>query len=58
MLNVRENITLSSGRVVMHTHETNGSQLATPTPGNYSMTNAEYIEYTYIVRPDLKVSKL
>ena len=54
MLNVRENITLSTGRVIAHTREPNGSQLAIPTTGYYAMTNAEYIEYTYIVRPDLK----
>lgn len=38
-------VTLSTGRVVVHTRQPNGSQLATPTPGSYSMTPAEWAEY-------------
>ena len=41
-------VTLSSGRIVLHTREPNGSQLATPTPGNYEMTNAEWLQYCQI----------
>jgi hypothetical protein len=39
------NITLSTGRIVVHTPEPNGSTLATPTPGDYAMTRAEYADY-------------
>ena len=39
------NITLSTGRVVVHTPEPNGSTLATPTPGHYAFTPAEYADY-------------
>ena len=42
------NITLSSGRVVVHTREPNGSTLATPTPGYYAFTSAESAEYQRI----------
>ena len=38
-------VILSTGRVVVHTRQPNGSQLATPTPGSYSMTPAEWTEY-------------
>ena len=38
-------ITLSTGRVVVHTREPNGSTLATPTPGDYAMTPAEHADY-------------
>jgi hypothetical protein len=38
-------ITLSTGRVVVHTPEPNGSTLATPTPGAASFTQAEYADY-------------
>jgi len=38
-------VTLSTGRVVVHTRQPNGAQLATPTPGSYSMTPAEWAEY-------------
>ena len=40
-----EPVTLATGRVVVHTRQPNGSQLATPTPGDYSMTPAEWLEY-------------
>ena len=39
------NITLCTGRVVVHTREPNGSTLATPTPGAASFTPAEYADY-------------
>jgi hypothetical protein len=42
------NITLSNGRVVVHTREKNGSTLATPTPGYYAFTSAEITEYQSI----------
>jgi hypothetical protein len=50
-MELRNDITLSSGRVITHTREPNGSQLATPTTGFYEMTNAEWIEYCDIVNP-------
>ena len=46
---VRADIKLSTGRIVKHTRQENGSQLATPTPGCYEMTNQEYIEYCRII---------
>ena len=49
--NVTPPVTLSTGRVVIHTREPNGSQLATPTPGSYEMTNDEWIEYCSITNP-------
>lgn len=39
------NITLSTGRFVVHTNEPNGSTLATPTPGDTAFTRAEHAEY-------------
>ena len=42
------NITLSTGRVVVHTRQPNGSTLATPTPGYYAFNSAEYAEYSRI----------
>lgn len=50
-MNLRENVALSSGRVITHTREPNGSQLATPTTGYYAMTNAEWAEYCEIINP-------
>jgi len=38
-------VTLCTGRVVVHTRAPNGSTLATPTPGDYAMTPAEYADY-------------
>ena len=46
---VRADIKLSTGRIVKHTRQENGSQLATPTPGCYEMTNLEWIEYCKII---------
>jgi len=46
---VRADIKLSTGRIVKHTRQENGSQLATPTPGCYEMTNQEWIEYCKII---------
>jgi hypothetical protein len=51
MQNVHENVTLSSGRVIAHTREPNGSQLATPTTGSNAMTNDEWLEYVSIINP-------
>ena len=47
---LRENIPLSTGRIVIHTHMSNGAQLATPTPGALEMTNEEWCEYCEIIR--------
>jgi hypothetical protein len=44
-----ENILLSSGRVIAHERQANGSQLATPTTGSYEMTNDEWVEYCKII---------
>ena len=46
---LRKDIQLSSGRVIRHTLEPNGSQLATPTTGYYAMTNDEWDEYCKII---------
>jgi len=46
-----QNVTLSSGRVITHTREPNGSQLATPTTGPVEMTNKEWLEYVSIINP-------
>jgi hypothetical protein len=54
MQNVRENVTLSSGRVIAHTREPNGSQLATPTTGSNAMTDDEWLEYVSITNPKVK----
>jgi hypothetical protein len=48
-MQVRENILLSSGRVIGHQRQENGSQLATPLTGNYELTNEEWIEYCSII---------
>lgn len=48
-MQVRENIQLSSGRVIGHELQENGSQLATPLTGSYEMTNDEWIEYCAII---------
>ena len=42
---LRNDITLSTGRIVKHT----------PTPGSYEMTNQEWLEYCNII--DLKIKK-
>jgi len=52
---LRNDITLSTGRIVKHTLMKNGAQLATPTPGSYEMTNQEWLEYCNII--DLKIKK-
>jgi hypothetical protein len=49
--NVTPDIELSSGRVIRHTREPNGSQLATPTTGSYAMTDEEWLEYVSIINP-------
>ena len=38
-------VALSTGRIVIHTPEPNGAELATPTPGPVEMTPAEWEEY-------------
>lgn len=48
LYDVTPNILLSTGRVVVHSRQANGSQLATPTPGYYAMTPAESVEYCAI----------
>ena len=42
---MNENLTLSTGRTVVHTREPNGATLATPTPGYHAFTHAELAEY-------------
>jgi len=54
---LRNDITLSTGRIVKHSLQENGSQLATPTPGNYEMTNQEWLEYCNIIDLKVKVKK-
>ena len=49
----RNDIKLSTGRIVKHKRLENGSQLATPTPGNYEMTNSEWIEYCNIIQSNI-----
>lgn len=39
------NITLSTGRVIVHTPYLNGATMATPNTGAQAMTHAEYAEY-------------
>ena len=50
---LRNDITLSTGRIVKHTLMENGAQLATPTSGNDEMTFQEWLEYCNII--DLKI---
>jgi hypothetical protein len=45
----RAYIKLSSGRIIAHTREENGCQLATPTTGDASMTDAEWEEYCNLI---------
>lgn len=49
-MNLRENITLSTGRVIAHEAMPNGAQMATSTTGDDEMTNDEWIEYCQIIR--------
>jgi len=53
-MQVRENILLSSGRVIGHELQENGSQLATPLTGSYEMTSEEWVEYCAIINPKEK----
>jgi hypothetical protein len=48
LYDVTPDILLSTGRVVVHSRQANGSQLATPTPGYYAMTPEESMEYCAI----------
>jgi hypothetical protein len=50
-------IQLSTGRVVKHSPEPNGSQLATPTPGPAEMTEAEWDEYCAVLVADTRATK-
>lgn len=43
-------VLLSTGRIVVHERQSNGSQLATPTPGSTVMTEAEWQEYCLLTR--------
>ncbi len=43
-------VSLSSGRIVRHVRQVNGSQLATPTTGPDEMTDAEWEEYANVIR--------
>jgi hypothetical protein len=58
MQTVRENITLSTGRVIGHTRQENGAQLATPLTGPLEMTNFEWIEYCAIIDGRAKNAKI
>ena len=53
---VREDIKLSTGRVVKHSKMDNGAQLATPTPGSYEMTNSEWLEYCSIINLKIDIT--
>lgn len=46
---VRQDIKLSTGRIIRHTRMPNGAQDATPTTGDIAMTHAEWAEYCAIV---------
>ena len=50
-------IQLSTGRVVKHSPEPDGSQLATPTPGPVEMTDAEWDEYCAVLVADTRATK-
>ena len=50
-------IQLSTGRIVKHSPEPNGSQLATPTPGPAEMTEAEWDEYCAVLVADTRATK-
>lgn len=47
----RENVPLSSGRVIGHEWHENGYQVATPLTGSEEMTNEEWAEYCAIINP-------
>lgn len=49
MKNARENIALSTGRVIGHEWHENGYQVATPLTGPIGMTDDEWVEYCSIV---------
>jgi hypothetical protein len=49
-MKVREDVVLSSGRVIAHSPESNGAQRATPTSGPAEMTDDEWDEYCAIIR--------
>ena len=44
-MKLNPDLTLSTGRIVKHSEQPDGSQLATPTPGPKEMTPAEWFEY-------------
>lgn len=46
----RRDVTLSSGRIIRHRREPNGSELALPMTGPKAMTDAEFEEYVEAIR--------
>ena len=49
-VNMKPDITLSTGRVIVHTPYHNGATMATPSTGPVEMTDAEWAEYVEIIR--------
>jgi hypothetical protein len=47
---MKPDITLSTGRVIVHTPYHNGATMATPSTGPVEMTDAEWAEYVEIIR--------
>lgn len=56
-MTIRENVLLSSGRVIGHELMENGAQLATPLTGSVEMTDDEWREYCSIINPESKDTK-
>lgn len=48
---VRDDVQLSSGRIIRHVKMENGAQMATPTTGADEMTHEEWTEYVSIINP-------
>ncbi len=48
-MDIRSDITLSSGRTVRHSRMANGAQRVTPTTGPEELTEAEWDEYCAII---------
>lgn len=53
-MKLTNNIKLTSGRIIIHTRNDNGSQQATPIPGSEYMTEAEWSEYCDLLTNILK----
>jgi hypothetical protein len=51
------NVQLSSGRIIIHTFNQNGSQDATPLTGPKEMTDDEFTEYASILRDRSRAPK-